>query len=262
MDGRHVRRLRRRSQQRRQEAPRRARGFERAPPFHRDDSTTRLPADRVTRGPGACAAEAAGIRGRRCAGLALDRRRPVTRRGALLARASARRYAAASHPVDCRAAVREPQWRSGAGLCRRRRRGRADDGSGADWHTARHLADLGQALQRHDEAAAGHRARARCGRGGVRAASRAPAIASSCGRSWSGPPTTTSCGPKRYESEAGDILAWQGKTARAIAGAVHLQIRPDEQRRLARARPVNPEAYFAYLQGRFEWSQRRAGTHH
>ena len=61
-----------------------------------------------------------------------------------------------------------------------------------------------------------------------------------------------------FESEAGDILAWQGKTARAIAGAVHLQIRPDEQRRLARTRPVNPEAYFAYLQGRFEWSLRRA----
>ena len=61
-----------------------------------------------------------------------------------------------------------------------------------------------------------------------------------------------------FESAAGDILAWQGKTARAIAGAVHLQIRPDEQRRLARTRPVDPEAYFAYLQGRFEWSLRRA----
>lgn len=61
-----------------------------------------------------------------------------------------------------------------------------------------------------------------------------------------------------FESEAGDILAWQGKTARAIAGAVHLQIRPDEQRRLARTRPVDPEAHFAYLQGRFEWSLRRA----
>jgi Tfp pilus assembly protein PilF len=57
-----------------------------------------------------------------------------------------------------------------------------------------------------------------------------------------------------FESDAG---AWQG-TARAIAGAVYLQIRPDGQRRLARVRPVNPDANIAYVQGRFELSLRRA----
>jgi DNA-binding winged helix-turn-helix (wHTH) protein/TolB-like protein/Tfp pilus assembly protein PilF len=61
-----------------------------------------------------------------------------------------------------------------------------------------------------------------------------------------------------FKSEAGDIRAWQENTARAIAGGVYLQIRPDQPWRLARARPVNPEAYFAYLQGRFELSLRRA----
>ena len=61
---------------------------------------------------------------------------------------------------------------------------------------------------------------------------------------------------KTYESESGDIPEWQGKIALAIARAVHLQIRPDEQRRLARARPVNPDAYDAYLRGRFEWNRR------
>ena len=61
-----------------------------------------------------------------------------------------------------------------------------------------------------------------------------------------------------FESEAGNLLAWQGNTARAIAGWVHLQTRPDEQWRLPRMRPVDPEAYFAYLQGRYEWGLLRA----
>ena len=59
-----------------------------------------------------------------------------------------------------------------------------------------------------------------------------------------------------YESEAGNIPAWQGRTALAIARAVHIQVRPDEQQRLARARPVDPNAYDAYLRGRFEWNRR------
>ena len=59
-----------------------------------------------------------------------------------------------------------------------------------------------------------------------------------------------------YEGAAGDILAWQGKTALEIARAVHVRVRPDQQRRLARARPVNPDAYDAYLRGRFEWRLR------
>jgi DNA-binding winged helix-turn-helix (wHTH) protein/TolB-like protein/Tfp pilus assembly protein PilF len=63
---------------------------------------------------------------------------------------------------------------------------------------------------------------------------------------------------EEFESEAGDSLAWQGKTARAIAQAVHLQTHPDEQRLLARARPVDPEAQIPYNLGRLELSLRRA----
>lgn len=57
-----------------------------------------------------------------------------------------------------------------------------------------------------------------------------------------------------YQSETEDILDWQGRTALAIARAVHDHVRHDEQQRLART--VNPQAWDAYLRGRFEWNRR------
>jgi eukaryotic-like serine/threonine-protein kinase len=54
-----------------------------------------------------------------------------------------------------------------------------------------------------------------------------------------------------YEQELGDVLKLQGEIAQAIAQQVRLKLTPEQQARLQPARPVNPEAYEAYLRGRF-----------
>ncbi len=54
-----------------------------------------------------------------------------------------------------------------------------------------------------------------------------------------------------YERELASILTVQGEVARAITRSLSLALVPAEQARLASARPVNPEAYDAYLKGRF-----------
>ena len=53
-----------------------------------------------------------------------------------------------------------------------------------------------------------------------------------------------------YERDLRDILALQSDVAQAIAREVQVKLTPQEQTRLARALPVNPEAYEAYLKGR------------
>jgi TolB-like protein/DNA-binding winged helix-turn-helix (wHTH) protein len=58
-----------------------------------------------------------------------------------------------------------------------------------------------------------------------------------------------------YESDLRDVLVLQDKVARAITNEVRIRLSPREQARLAGARPVNPEAYDLYLQGRYEWSK-------
>jgi TolB-like protein/Tfp pilus assembly protein PilF len=55
---------------------------------------------------------------------------------------------------------------------------------------------------------------------------------------------------RSYERELRDVLALQGDVAQAIAHEVQVKLTPQEQTRLASARPVNPEAYEAYLKGR------------
>lgn len=53
-----------------------------------------------------------------------------------------------------------------------------------------------------------------------------------------------------YGSDLGDILALQGELAKAIATAIQVKLTPEEQTRLA-GRPVDPEAYQAYLKGQY-----------
>jgi len=53
-----------------------------------------------------------------------------------------------------------------------------------------------------------------------------------------------------YEREMEGILALQGEVAQAVAGEIRIALTPHEQSRLATARPVNPDAYEAYLRGR------------
>jgi len=60
---------------------------------------------------------------------------------------------------------------------------------------------------------------------------------------------------KGYERDIQDVLALQSDVARTIATEVQIQLTANEQARLS-ARPVNPDAYEAYLKGRFFWNKR------
>ncbi len=57
----------------------------------------------------------------------------------------------------------------------------------------------------------------------------------------------------RYERELRDVLSLQNEIVAAITREINLQLTPEETTLLASARPVNPEAYEAYLKGRFHW---------
>ena len=54
-----------------------------------------------------------------------------------------------------------------------------------------------------------------------------------------------------YEREMTSILALQNEVARAVARTIKVQLRPQEETRLAGARTVNPATYEAYLRGMF-----------
>ena len=60
---------------------------------------------------------------------------------------------------------------------------------------------------------------------------------------------------RTYERNLGDILDLQNDVARAIATEVQAKLTPQEQVRLARTRAVNPDAYEAYLKGRYYWNE-------
>ena len=58
-----------------------------------------------------------------------------------------------------------------------------------------------------------------------------------------------------YERGLSDVLSLQREVAREIAREIRVEVTPREQAHLARARPLNPEAYELYLKGRFLLSQ-------
>jgi len=58
-----------------------------------------------------------------------------------------------------------------------------------------------------------------------------------------------------YDSEVGDILFLQSALAGAIATAIGGQLTAQERAALAKARPVVPSAYEAYLRGRHAWGK-------
>lgn len=66
-------------------------------------------------------------------------------------------------------------------------------------------------------------------------------------------PTDRHLWAENYQREMRGILALQSEVARAIAREVEVKLTPQEQTRLASARPVNPEAYEAYLRGKFQF---------
>ena len=55
-------------------------------------------------------------------------------------------------------------------------------------------------------------------------------------------------------------LALQDELARDIAEEVRIKVTPEEQSRVTAARTVKPQAYDAYLRGRYLWLQRNPGA--
>jgi serine/threonine protein kinase/TolB-like protein/pimeloyl-ACP methyl ester carboxylesterase len=56
---------------------------------------------------------------------------------------------------------------------------------------------------------------------------------------------------ENYDRELRDVLGLQSEVARAIAREIRITVTPEEQKRLAKARAVNPEAHELYLRGQY-----------
>ena len=56
-----------------------------------------------------------------------------------------------------------------------------------------------------------------------------------------------------YERDVQDVLLLQSEVAQAVTREIQVAVTPEENRILANARRVNPEAYDAYLKGRFHY---------
>jgi TolB-like protein/DNA-binding winged helix-turn-helix (wHTH) protein/Flp pilus assembly protein TadD len=64
-----------------------------------------------------------------------------------------------------------------------------------------------------------------------------------------------------FERDLRDVLALQGEVAQAIAHEVKAKLTPQEQARLTRTRPINPQAYREYLEGRVHsWRHSTEGS--
>ena len=63
---------------------------------------------------------------------------------------------------------------------------------------------------------------------------------------------------KSYEGDLRDTLALQKQVARSIAEEIRIKLTPHEQAVLKNAKRVNPDAYEAYLKGRYFWNKRTA----
>ena len=63
----------------------------------------------------------------------------------------------------------------------------------------------------------------------------------------------------QYERDLTDVLLLQAEMARAIADEIQVKLTPPELARLVSGRLVKPEAYEAYLRGRFYWDKRTEG---
>jgi TolB-like protein/Flp pilus assembly protein TadD len=61
-----------------------------------------------------------------------------------------------------------------------------------------------------------------------------------------------------YERDLRDVLALQAEMAKAIAREIQVKLTPIDQARFAKIQPVIPDAYDAYLKGRYHWNRRPA----
>jgi len=69
-------------------------------------------------------------------------------------------------------------------------------------------------------------------------------------------PTEKHLWAQSYEGDLQDTLALQNSVARAIAEQIQVTLKPQEEAALEKSKKVNPEAYEAYLKGRYFWNKR------
>jgi len=67
--------------------------------------------------------------------------------------------------------------------------------------------------------------------------------------------TDTHLWAKSYERNVQDVLLVQGELTRAIAREIRISLTQQAEKRFARARSINPDAYDAYLAGCFHFNQ-------
>jgi len=63
---------------------------------------------------------------------------------------------------------------------------------------------------------------------------------------------------RSYDGEIGDTLALQKQVTRSIAAEIRVELTPHEKAVLTKGTRVSPEAYEAYLKGRYFWNKRTA----
>jgi TolB-like protein/DNA-binding winged helix-turn-helix (wHTH) protein len=60
---------------------------------------------------------------------------------------------------------------------------------------------------------------------------------------------------RSYEGDLRDVVALQDRVAHDIAAQIRIELTPQEQARLGSSRLVDPQAYEAYLKGRYYWDK-------
>jgi len=65
--------------------------------------------------------------------------------------------------------------------------------------------------------------------------------------------TDTHLWAETYERDLRDVLVLQNEVASTVAREIKIVLTPEETKHLSSARQVNPEAFEAYLKGRFHW---------
>ena len=61
---------------------------------------------------------------------------------------------------------------------------------------------------------------------------------------------------EEYDRDMRDVMALQGEVARDIAQKIRIAVTPEERAQLTSSRRIDPEAYEAYLKGRYFWNKR------
>jgi TolB-like protein/Flp pilus assembly protein TadD len=61
-----------------------------------------------------------------------------------------------------------------------------------------------------------------------------------------------------YDRDLRDVLALQAEVAQSIGREIRIKITAADQARIAEVHPVEPDAYEAYLRGRYHWNRRNA----